>query len=303
MKNNIFIITKYNKNDIYGVLVDTDKIFIQVYDNLEDLQNDNKYLKDYSNNIDIIDISKDTKYVYLLEAYLTTKAYGRFVNESNINISYHLSENDAINSGIKTMKDGIINDYIKLENPDDEDLAELILDLEENELFYNYEFNIYKILVNRHTFKSMNERMEYYHNNLTKQKTKEDLYDFLLDLMGGYQINKYSITGKLRKVEVIFNHRTIYNLSMKSLLGYHVEKFNIGDTVKIINDPYYKNELFVIKYKYSNNCSIYESDDPLHFREGYMLYKKDDDEQYTINDYYNDLFYDEDLELIETYKE
>lgn len=300
MKNNIFAIAKYNKSEKYGVLVDTDKIFVQVYDHLDYFIEDKKYLKDYSNNIECIDIPDETKYIYLLEAYLSNKAYGRFVNEANINISYHLSEEEAIIDGINTMKRDVINDYINLENPDsDEDISDLILNLSDDENFYNYEFTIYKILVNRNIFKSLNERNIYYHNNLSKQKTKEDLYDFLIDMMGGYQINKYSLIGELHDVNVVFNHRTIDNLSIKSLLGYHVEKFNVGDTVKILNDPYYKDESFIIKYKYSNDCSIYESDDPLHFREGYMLYKKDDENKYVINDYYDDLFYDEDLELIE----
>ena len=300
MKNNIFTISKYNKSDLYGILVDTKDIFVQVYDYLDYFKEDEQYLQNYSNNIECIEIPDGTKYIYLLEAYLADKAYGRFVNESNINISYHLSEEEAILSGIETMKQDIINDFIRLENPDEEDISDLTCNLIEDEHFYNYEFTIYKILVNRHIFKSLDERNKYYHDNLSNQKTKEDLNDFLIDIMGGYQINKYSLTGELRHSTVVFNHRTINNLSMKSLLGYHVEKFNIGDVVKILNDPYYKDELFIIKYKYSNNYSIYESDDPLHYREGYMLYRKDDEDCRVINDYYDDLYYDEDLELVET---
>lgn len=305
---NIFVDAGYIKRADYGILIDSQDIKVKVYNTqLEKDFNAIYYSKEVSINADL-----SNKYIYLLEAYISTKEYGRLIDERNINIAYFNSEEEALSEGINTMRNGIKRDIMTLDRSTEDELDEEDLDLLENERYFNYTFNIYKIKVNRKVFGKVEivdncliqsndkeERLKYYTENLPKQKSKEELYDFLIDLIGGYQINSYSIDGKLMYADILWDYRTPENLSIKSLLGYHVEKFKVGDTVKVTTDPQYKDKLFVIKYKYTQDCSIYESDDPLHHIEGYVLYRKNDPDKLVLNDYSDDFFYDEDLELVE----
>lgn len=295
---NIFITAAYNKRPEYGILIPIDTISVNVYNTLKDKQrHDFGYCDEFTNQINL-NIDTPFDYIYLLESYISDKVYGDFVDERNINISLHDFEFSAILAGKETMLNGIATDIETLygEDADEDDL-----DLINNQNFYNFTFKIYKIKTNRHIFESEEDQLKYYNENLKFHRaSKKELYDFLLDVMGGYQINSYNMNGELYHSEVLTNYRTIDNLGLKSLLGYHVEKFNVGDIVRIKHDPHNQKyyDIFMIKYKYTKDRSIYESDDPLHYREGYTLVRKNDLTLSPINDYFDEFFYDEDLELV-----
>lgn len=285
---NIFTIAGYKNNKIFGDMVYDCDIHVYVYNSEEDkkLFNNNEL----TTVINIPNNLLNNKYIYLLEAYGSDKSFGSFVNKNNIVIQYFSSEQEAINKGIEAIKTGVTNDYINLGTYDIDELDDI--NIYEDLNYINYTFNIYKILVNRHTFLSRKDRDEYYYNNLSKVK-KNDLYDFLLDMVGGYQITSYDIFGNIAHITIISDYRDTDILSIQSLLNYHVEKFKLDDIVKIKKDNYYKKDLFKIIKVIKHDHSIYESKDPLHYREGYTLLNMTTDTIY--NDYYDDYIYDEDI--------
>lgn len=297
--NNIFITAGYKKREYYGNLINDLNIYVKAHDNKEDMI---EYEEDieftYKMKIEK-DISIVDPYIYLLVAYIRNNQYGDFIDEKNINFSYYNSEYIAIQNGIKTMKNGFKRDLETLYEDSDYFLDDDVVDFIKDQNYCKFTFDIIKIKTDRHCFESKEDQLKYYKENLCNKKSKNELYDFLLDLMGGYQITSYNMAGKPYFTTVIDDYRSYDVLCMKSLLGYHVEKFNEGDIVKIKNDPYfYKNpKTFKIIHKYNKDCSIYESDDPLHFREGYQL-AYNNDEGLIYNDYYHELYFDEDLELV-----
>ena len=133
-----------------------------------------------------------------------------------------------------------------------------------------------------------------YNNILSKKPNKEELYDLLLGLSEGKK-SYYDINCNLLSIEKI-NTDHFNTFSFKSLLGYHSDKFNIGDKIRF---KYANNKCEgIIIGKYEKDCKdIYNSDDPYHFKEGYNV-------EYNINGFtmYNENwqepYYDEDLELI-----
>lgn len=290
--NNILITVEYKKNPGYGIFIDEGDIIVKLYPNLEEkkLYEDNRKL--------FLPKNINSEYVYLLEVYCTPINYGSLIKECNICIAYFNTEEEAIKKGIKLIRSSIYKDNIILGGIDD-DILEEDIDVLEYEDFTNYTFNIYKILVNRHSF--INDRYDYYKENFHNIK-REGLYNFILDLLGGYQINHYTIDGKLYDISIIDDYRNYKSASLKSLLGYHVDKFNIGDIVRLKN-PHYKNDNFIILHKYLQDHSIYEDKDPLHFREGYQLAYYNDNyiqgkDVDILNEYWEDLIYDEDLIMI-----
>ena len=293
--NNLIITSGYKKDTRHGNYIQTKNICVIAHNSIQD--RDNYELEDLNVNIEIPNIPDDCRYLYLLESYVSAKEYGCFVNESNINISYHFSEKEAIESGKRTMINGLVRDYLDLEiyNEDEkEELYDDILNMDDYHLI-KYEFNIYKILVNRHIFEYYTDAKKYYQEQLSLIKSKNDLYDLLLDIAGGYQITKYDFKGNILNINVPLIFRSIYNFSIPSLLGWHVEKFNIGDVVKL-KDPYYKDETFKIIYKITHDHDIYKDPDPLHFREGYTLVYANTGN--IFNEYWEDYIYDEQLELV-----
>lgn len=286
---NILVVANYKIHPEFGNLVDENDIDIRFHNSMDDVRL-------YEDEIEKLDNIVDNKYIYLLFAYSTSKHYGKLINKSNIKLSYFSDLEEAIECGKKIIKFGIYRDNTRIGSIHGEENEDSINVLD-YEPYTNYEFMICKILVNRHAFTDDNEYEKYYKDNLQKVKTKEDLYDLLLDLLGGYQINHYTIDGKLYDINIIDKYRNTDNLSLKSLLGYHVEKFTVGDIVKI-NDPHYKDQLFIIaRSLIVDNRTIYNDKDPLHFREGYTLVFKDNPD-ILLNEFMDDYIFDEDLELV-----
>lgn len=286
--NNIFITKNIKRDKEYGSFVHENDIGFYYYNNKAD--------KDFLEDNDPLFLPEpnkiDGKFTYLLVAYSTSTDYGRLINENNICIDYFNTKEEAINTGIKTIKSGIYRDNIKLGGI--EDCTEDDIDVLEFKDYTHYCFEIFKILIDRHVFNTSEERDAYYNENLSKIK-KEDMYDFLFDMVGGYEINTYTIDGKLSHTTILDDYRSMDVLSLQSLMGYHVTEFNEGDLVKLKNDMI--DDVFVILHKYTRSESIYECDDPLHYREGYQLKFRDND--CILNDYWQDLYYDEDLIKIE----
>lgn len=286
---NILIEARYNKYDDYGIFVDEDDIHVNYY---KDIQEASLFTASIRTDIP----ETDSKYLYFLSSYASSTHYGKLINEKNIKFRFYKTEQEALYDGIKNIKSAIYRDNLRLDGLVDDETEEDInvLDYED---FTNYKFEICKILINRHSFGSKEEYDKYYKENLYKT-SKEDLYDFLLDLVGGYQIQSYTLDGKLYDIRMIDYYRNTDNLSLKSLLGYHTSKFSINDRVKV-KDPNFKNAIFRISGQtYQDIGSIYKSEDPLHYREGYSLIFDSDMVDIIYNDYMDDYLYDEDLELV-----
>lgn len=269
--NNIFINAGIKRNfKEFGKL-------IRVYDIIEEYKNKKEDLKECEYNIEIPDNLLENKYLYLLCVYCIFKPeYGRFICEDDIVYNYYLSEEEAKQIGLNLLN----KSFNKFECTEDYEIYKYI----------DYNFSITQIYTKRHPFKSDNSRMIYYKENLNKM----DLYELLLDISGGYKLSCYDYKGNLIGYDKILSDH--YNsFSFKSLLGYHTNKFNIGDKVRFryANDK----TIGTVVGKYDNIGTIYDSNDPYHFKEGYNI-------EYTIDGYttYNENwqepYYDEDLELI-----
>lgn len=281
---NIFIENNIINYKEYVDLINLSDIHINVYEDRETLDLFSNYKienKPYKiikkDNIRKISDS-DNKYFYMTSICVTTNELNDFVDINNIDNSFYNYEIDAYVNSIKFIKEAIkrcvnnntIDDYYKN---------------------LKYEFKIYKILKDRIIFNSDEEKDEYYHTN----KDKILLKDLLTVLIGGVQIDNYDINGKLISVDTLTDG---YNkFCFKSLLGYHVNKFNIGDKVKVIHDYYdIKNATIVDILRHDK--TIYESNDPYHFKEGYYLRWIDDNGNTYYTENWQNLFYDEDLELL-----
>lgn len=189
------------------------------------------------------------KKIYTLEVYLN---YNDIINIRLSNFNKFINECDAIAFGKEKLKELFINYNIT--------------DPYDNKLYY--EITVLEIIENSKLDKNYNI------NNLNKL-SKEELYDTLLFISGGKK-SYYDFNGNLLSIEKMNND--YYNsFSFKSLLGYHSNKFNIGDKVRF---KYANNKsigIVVGKYNTSNE-NIYTSNDPYHFKEGYNV-------EYTLDGY------------------
>lgn len=200
------------------------------------------------------------KKIYLLEIYFDYD-----------NIHIHLNDSKEFNQEYDAIRVGVNK------------LKELFNDCKTSD--FSYQFSILE------TF-NINEKLNYDINSL-KDLSNEKLYDALLYISNGKK-SYYDYNGNLLCIEKMNNDH--YNsFSFKSLLGYHATKFNIGDKVRF---KYANNKTIgIIVGKYNNIGTIYDSNDPYHFKEGYNV-------EYTIDGYttYNENwqepYYDEDLESV-----
>lgn len=286
---NIFIENNIvNYYEEYGKLINLSDIHINIYEDEKTLNLFSKYnLENKPYKIikkdNIENISDSGKYFYMTSIYITTNELKDFVDIDNIDNTFYDNEIDAYEYSIKFIKESIKRCF----NIDIYDDNTIIYKYSK---YLKYEFKIFKILKDRIIFNSDKEKDEYYHKN----KDKISLKELLTVLIGGVQINNYDINGNLISVDTLTDGYKKF--CFKSLLGYHVNKFNIGDKVKVIHDYYnIKNATIVDVLRY--NKTIYESDDPYHFKEGYYITWSDDDIIYNTENW-EDLFYDEDLELL-----
>ena len=131
-----------------------------------------------------------------------------------------------------------------------------------------------------------------------KNISKENLKDYLLDCIDkcifayDYNLNlKYAYTSIMDNPNFNYYYNQ-YAFSYKALFPekYHVDKYKIGDKVL------YNGEEYIIDDIINPDKSIYDSDDPLNYIYGYVLYK----DEYNIipDDKFGYYPVDEDLELI-----
>lgn len=246
------------------------KNYIYDYDIIEEFYNSKKEYTETINKIKIPEDIINNKYIYLLCVYYCDE--DGIIYKDDIIFKYYATEKDAKYDGINLLK-RISKNYNK-------------------SLDYRlYSFSIAEIYTNRHIFKDDNERMKYYKENLDRL----DLYELLIDISGGYKLSYYDYNGNLLSIDkILYDHYN--NFSFKSLLGYHTNKFEIGDIIKFK----YTNNHCIGKIigKYNNKEeNIFISRDPYSFKEGYNI-------EYTIdgfttyNENWQEPYYDEDLEKL-----
>ena len=239
------------------------------YDSIETVKENDQIVK-------IPEELLNNKYIYLLCAWYTnTEEYGEFIPIDNIVLQYYSDEQEAELAGC-TLLNKIHKDF------DEYSIKEL-----------NYVFSICKIYMNRHDFKTYEEKDKYYKENFGKM----ELPELLIDLAGGYKLTYYDYNGNiLVNDKVITDHYNTF--SFKSLEGYHADEFEIGDEVrfKYYNDRH--NCRIVGKYE-QDSTSIYNSNDPYHYKQGYNVEYTDENGYTTYNENWEEPYFDEDLERFE----
>lgn len=210
------------------------------------------------------------KKIYTIKIYIEYEdEYININNLGNFN-----NELDAIKIGLNKIKEIIFKKNIDI------DIIE-------------YEFSITETLSNIR-YGTYEELIKIYNENISKKLSKEELYDLLLYISKGKK-SYYDYNGNLICIEKL-NSDHFNSFSFKSLLGYHTNKFIIGDKVKFKYANDQCTGIIVSKYN-QDNKKIYDSKDPYHFKEGYIV-------EYNINNstFYNENwqepYYDEDLEII-----
>ena len=161
----------------------------------------------------------------------------------------------------------------------------------------NYSFQIEKISCNSLTDNADDDDQVEETYEKTFNKNIDNLEEYLISLMG-YVTYNLDIHGNIINIETLLDD--VYPINFKSLMNdkFHLEKFKIGDYVKLKNsfegkpDKVYK--IFNIE---NRDKSIYDSDDPLYFKQGYCL--TDEYDEFCNNIIH--LNFDEDL--IESSKE
>lgn len=266
-------ITYVQHNEEYGKLININDITVDTTDNEGE-----KIYSQYNPN---------SKYIYLNKVYAGLKEYGQFVYKDNIDIGIYNSEKEAYDSGCNTIKEAIKNDFIRLYNS-----LEYFSDKEYDNI--NYEFTIFKVLINRHNFKP-GEELDYYNQQLKNVSNKEDLYELLLDISGGIQINSYDYNGNLIHTYAL-DIDAYEKFSFKSLLGYHASKFKIGDKVKFKYANNKANAVILDVFNSQETTDIYHSKDPYHYKKGYTVGWKLEDNYISYNDNGEEPYFDEDLE-------
>lgn len=142
-------------------------------------------------------------------------------------------------------------------------------------------------------FDSFEEVSDYYKS--TKDTIRaEDLFDYLMTFIDDCHFI-YDYKMNLLEAKCI-NNEWYNSFSYKSLFPYkyHLDKYNTGDKVRY---KYNRKIYTVWKFKEGNGNSIYESNDPLNYREGYYLLD-DTGRIYDGGDMYSYLAVDEDLEPV-----
>lgn len=240
----------------------------------------------YDDNIEIgehdkvISIPKELlnhPYVYLLCAYYNDNRNDLDIPIDNIILKYYGDDIQAEKIGRDFLHNGINSSFDKDSMKED----------------MNFNFYIIKIYMNRHDFKTYEEKDKYYKENFGKM----GLPELLIDLAGGYKLTYYDYNGNiLVNDKVITDHYNTF--SFKSLEGYHADEFEIGDEVKFkyYNDRH--NCRIVGKYD-PDSTSIYNSNDPYHYKQGYNVEYTDENGYTTYNENWEEPYFDEDLERFE----
>ena len=196
-------------------------------------------------------------------------------------VSYNLED---IKNRVFEIGSSIYNDFI---NKEKYSINEFYLEI--NPIFYIIAKSDDYI-----EFDSKQDQLDYY--NTTKNLIiKENLFEYLMMFIDNC-ILEFDYNFNLLEAKCI-DEENSNSFSYKTLFPdiYHIEKYNDGDKVRY---KYDKNIYTVWKYKNDKRNSIYESDDPLNYREGYYLL---DDTGYIYDggDMFSYLAVDEDLEPVE----
>lgn len=219
------------------------------------------------------------KYIYILNLKIKFDIFGSMFMEDDIHNEIYYDYIEAKSKASIYIKESI-NKYKRITK-----CTNIIFN---KDIFIDY--NITVVSCN-YLNKSTIELLSYYNENKNSIK-KKDLYDFLLSITGKefIRLDHKGYPG-LCTVKEGFADDLFCSKSLYYNKKYHLNKFKIGDKVKVkvpFEDYEKVYEIFDIINKEN---SIYDSDDPLHFRQGYALTD-------IYNDYcnkYTQLHFDEDL--------
>lgn len=218
------------------------------------------------------------KYIYITNTKV--KGVVETYLDSDLDTTVHFNLKDAIEYGKLVIKESL-DRHLKFFDMDE---------YEENNGIISYTFKIIKVSCNYLGIEDIDEMNKYYYDNLSKIN-KEDLYDFLLSVLGSVEYD-LDLDGNI--LSTTYNPDSYFDIrSFEYGTKYHLDKYDIGDIVKIKG----KDGIFII-YDISNIYeSIYNSEDPLYFRQGYML-----GNEYNENITENTLLvFDEDIIKIQDY--
>ena len=226
-------------------------------------------------------------------AYIITN----FDFKTDVTMSYKLKTRDIFYSEddmlyyIKDILESIHNDY--------QDITNKVISYDDFYSKFKLKLKVSIISLNRKYCITEEEYNKYLKD--IKIFSKDELYDYLIDNVPVIELNyDYKLNIKETLSNVINDDAEIFNeyykqpsFSYKALFPekYHVDKYNVGDEVLYDGDKYIIYEII------HPDKSIYESDDPLNYLYGYILYDKEN-EWYIPDDRFGYYPVDEDLELI-----
>lgn len=213
------------------------------------------------------------KYIYILDIKFQGIVKYCYLDKDIYNNFYYSLE-EAIEHGKDLLKDALKRTASYL-NMDIKDILDIV----------EYSFIIKQVSCNYIKFNEDNEREEYYKNNISNI-TKENLYDFLLSILN-YVEYTLDLDGNITYNSCNDNFYLDFR-SFKYPDKYHLNKFKIGDKVKY---KYHTEKIYEIAEILNKDSLIYNSKDPLYFRQGYILTDIYDD----YCNKYSYLAFDEDL--------
>ena len=195
------------------------------------------------------------KYIYILDIKFQGAIIGAYMNDDIFNEIYFSME-DAVRTGKE-----LLTESIKRHSD--------FMDINYEESDINYIFTVTQISCDYHNFKDINSLEKYYYENLSNNK--DNIYDYLLSLVDKV-IYYFDINGNMIRTDipVIFDGFNIryFDYGKK----YNLNNFKPGDKV-IPKSQFesYNDKVYEISEVINKDTTINESDNPLYFRQGYIL--------------------------------
>lgn len=219
-----------------------------------------------------------SKYIYILDVKFQGLLENSYMYDDIFNDCYY-SLDEAIEKGREMLNYSIKRTmaYMDLEY---EDILDII----------RYSFIIKQVSGDYIRFDNEDDLEKYYNENISKIN-KENLYDFLMSILT-YTEYFIDINGNITSYSLNDNEYLDFR-SFEYDNKYHLNKFKVGDKIKLKypiegHGPDKVYEIFEVMNK---DIDIRNSNDPLHFRQGYAL----SDIYNDYNNKYSYLAFDEDL--------
>lgn len=219
-----------------------------------------------------------SKYIYIIDVKFRGIIENCYMYDDIFNDFYYSLE-EAIEAGLEKLKYSMKRTIAYLDL-DYEDILDII----------DYSFIIKQVSGDYIRFEDKDDMEEYYFKNISKIN-KENLYDFLMSILN-YTEYFIDLDGNITSYACDVDEHLDFR-SFKYNDKYHLNKFKVGDKVKLKypiegHGPDKVYEIFEVMNK---DMDIHDSNDPLHFRQGYALC----DIYNEYNNKYCYLAFDEDL--------